>query len=135
MSSSDTNSTSSESDGGHYHIKHDLENLVIIWLGVFCCNLVSKKVGISALVLHLMLGCFYVNVGILDEKPSLFQETLSELAITIVMFSIGFEENVKSFIGERRWFDGLSVRWFECIYIFYVLSFSPPLSPHEHSIL
>ena len=103
MGKNSTNDTPSDDHdsttvGSHSQIEEDLATLALIWVGVFVCNLISKRLGVSALVLHLVLGCLYVNFGLLPEHPSAFLASLSELAITIVMFSLGLEENVKNFI-------------------------------------
>lgn len=84
--------------GSHEQVMEDLYALALIWVGVLVCNLVAKKTGATAIVLHLILGCIYVNTGLLDEQPSDFMLTFSELAITIVMFSLGLEEDVKNFM-------------------------------------
>ena len=72
----------------HAAVRRDLETLSLMWSGIFVCNILAKKSGASALVLHLLLGCLFVNVGLLPEDPSPFLATLSELAITVVMFSL-----------------------------------------------
>jgi len=82
----------------HHQVMIDLEHLCMIWFGVLCCNITSKKVGISSIVLQLLLGCLLVNVGLLPEEPSEFMLTFSELAITVTMFSLGLEEDVKNFL-------------------------------------
>ena len=39
-----------------------------------------------------------VNAKVLPENPSEFLATFSELAITIIMFSLGLEEDVRNFM-------------------------------------
>ena len=91
---------SNPSIDAHHQMRTDLESLTLIWGGVLICNFVSKKYRrLSPLVLHLLLGCLLVNLGLLPETPSQFINTLSELAITIVMFSLGLEEDVRNFIA------------------------------------
>jgi len=86
-------------------ITHELEQLCIIWIGVLGCNLLAKWTGLTNIIFHIVLGCVFVNAGILNAEPSLFLATLAELAITIIMFSLGFEEDVKHFLAgiQKAW--------------------------------
>jgi len=86
------------SGGDSAFIYEDLEYLLLIWIGVFFCNLLAKYTGLTNILFHIIFGSICVNAKILPEKPSQFLMTFSELAITIVMFSLGLEEDVRNFM-------------------------------------
>jgi Kef-type K+ transport system membrane component KefB len=89
----------------HASIMHDLTTLSFIWAGVYLCNLISHYVGLTAIVFWVLFGALCVNTGLLPEHPSPFMATFSELAITLVMFALGLEEDVRHFL------EGIKKAW------------------------
>jgi len=94
--------TASE-EANHDHIYVDLEYLLLIWGGVYLSNLLAHWTKLTNILFHIAFGCICVNAKILPEAPGEFLATLSELAITIIMFSLGLEEDVRNFmIGIKK---------------------------------
>lgn len=100
-------SNATGSDAGHaaHSPAHDLEQLAFIWTGVLCCNILAHYTGLTAILYQLVFGSICVNTGLLPVQPSQFMSTFSELAITLIMFSLGLEEEVKHFL------EGIQKAW------------------------
>ncbi len=84
---------------------HDLEILAIIWVTVFVASYLAHKTRLTPVLWFLFFGALLVNVGFIPEKLPIFIEDFAELGIIIIMFALGFEEDVGNFLGsiKRSW--------------------------------
>ena len=85
-----------------------MENLVplaLIWSGVFVAGFLAAKTKLTSVLYFLAIGCLMVNIGLLPEETTPFIEGFSELGIIVIMFALGFEENVANFMSgvKRSW--------------------------------
>ncbi len=84
---------------------HDLMLLSIIWVSVFFAAILAQVTRLTPVLWFLFFGTFLVNVGLLPKELPEFIKDLSELGIIIIMFALGFEENMHKFIKsiKRSW--------------------------------
>ncbi len=82
-----------------------LNQLAIIWCGVFFAVYAAKKTRLTSVLFLLFVGAVLVNLGILPTESSEFITTFAELGIIVIMFALGFEENTSDFISsmKRSW--------------------------------
>lgn len=91
-----------------------LEHLTIIWVGVLIAHYLAKLTRLTPVLFYLFMGAVYVNVGLLPEVPAEFITGFAEVGIILIMFALGFEENVGNFMSgvKRSWgiafFGGLT---------------------------
>jgi len=83
----------------------NLSHLALIWAGVFFAGFLAGKTKLTPVLYFLAIGCLMVNVGLLPEETTPFIEGFSELGIIVIMFALGFEENVNNFLDsiKRSW--------------------------------
>lgn len=84
---------------------HDLLLLAIIWVSVFFAAWLAQISRLTPVLWYLFFGTLMVNFGILPKELPIFIKDLSELGIIIIMFALGFEENVNHFVKsiKRSW--------------------------------
>ncbi|MEZ5471153.1 MAG: cation:proton antiporter [Marinicella sp.] len=84
---------------------HDLLLLAIIWVSVFFAALLAHVTRLTPVLWFLFFGTVLANVGLLPKELPEFIKNISELGIIIIMFALGFEENVNTFIKsiKRSW--------------------------------
>ncbi len=84
---------------------HDIEILAIIWITVFIASYMAHKTRLTPVLWYLFFGAILVNLEILPVKLPIFIEDFSELGIIIIMFALGFEEDVDNFMKsmKRSW--------------------------------
>lgn len=84
---------------------HDLLLLAIIWVSVFFAAWMAEISRLTPVLWYLFFGTLMVNLGILPKELPVFIKDLSELGIIIIMFALGFEENVNKFVKsiKRSW--------------------------------
>ncbi len=84
---------------------HDLLLLAIIWVSVFFAAWMAQMTRLTPVLWYLFFGTLMVNLGILPKELPIFIKDLSELGIIIIMFALGFEENVNQFVKsiKRSW--------------------------------
>lgn len=83
----------------------DLNQLAIIWAGVFLSSYLAKLTKLTSVVYFLAFGCLMVNIGILPEETTSFIEGFAKVGIIVIMFALGFEENPSQFV------DGIKRAW------------------------
>jgi Kef-type K+ transport system membrane component KefB len=91
--------------GGPGHVHTDLLTLLLLWGCLYASAVLAHYTKLSPLLFYIVFGCIFTNTGVLPEHPSEFMTTLSELAITIVFFALGLEENMLHFLGgiKKAW--------------------------------
>ena len=84
---------------------HDLMLLAIIWVSVFFAAWMAQITRLTPVLWFLFFGTLMANTGILPTELPIFIQDLSELGIIIIMFALGFEENVNKFVSsiKRSW--------------------------------
>ncbi len=84
---------------------HDLSLLAIIWVSVFFAAWMAHITRLTPVLWFLFIGTLLTNLGILPKELPSFIMDLSELGIIIIMFALGFEENVNKFVTsiKRSW--------------------------------
>lgn len=88
--------------------------LALIWTAVFIANIAARVTRLSNVLWFLALGSIMVNVGLLPSETDPFIAGLAELAIILIMFALGFEEETGNFVAsiKKSWgiafFGGLA---------------------------
>lgn len=84
---------------------HDLAILAIIWVSVFVASYLAHKTRLTPVLWYLFCGAALVNMGLLPTVMPVFILDFAELGIIIIMFALGFEEDVGSFLKsvKRSW--------------------------------
>lgn len=82
-----------------------LSNLALIWVAVFLAVIAARIVRMTPVLFFLFFGFLMVNTGMLPEESHPFIGSLSDLAIIVIMFALGFEETTSNFI------DGIKKSW------------------------
>jgi len=84
---------------------HDLLLLAIIWVSVFFAAWLAHVSRLTPVLWFLFFGTLLANLGILPKELPSFITDLAELGIIIIMFALGFEENVNTFVKsiKRSW--------------------------------
>lgn len=100
---------------------YDIGILAIIWINVFIASFLAYHSRLTPVLWYLFCGAIMVNLGLLPEKMPVFIVDFSELAIIIIMFALGFEEDNKNFLSsiKRSWgiaFFGALVPFFVAYY-------------------
>ncbi len=82
-----------------------LGHLAIIWASVLVATWLSERTRMTPVLWYLFMGAALVNLGWLPEAPQGFIERFSELGIIVIMFALGFEEDVGRFLktAQRSW--------------------------------
>ncbi|MCB2096488.1 MAG: cation:proton antiporter [Parvularculaceae bacterium] len=81
---------------------HEIEQLALIWIGVFIAALLARKVRLTPVLLYLAIGAIYVNLGLLPKESGDFIRGFSDIGIILIMFALGFEENTSTFLKSIR---------------------------------
>jgi len=91
-----------------------LWSLTLIWCAVYLATVVARWTRLTPVLWFLFFGALFVNIGLLPKHAHPFIAGLSDLAILLIMFAIGFEEETENFITslKRSWgiafFGGLA---------------------------
>lgn len=81
---------------------HEIEQLALIWIGVFVAAFLARKVRLTPVLFYLAVGAVYVNLGLLPQESGDFIRGFSEIGIILIMFALGFEENTSAFLTSIR---------------------------------
>ncbi|MGD9800049.1 MAG: cation:proton antiporter [Parvularculaceae bacterium] len=81
---------------------HEIEQLALIWIGVFIAAILARKVRLTPVLLYLAIGAIYVNLGLLPKESGDFIRGFSDIGIILIMFALGFEENTSTFLKSIR---------------------------------
>jgi len=81
--------------------------LFIIFLSVFGAKLLAKKTNTVDVLWYIVLGALLGNLHILSEDHRI--EFLGEIGIILVMFALGFEENLSNFLKGLKKAWGIAV--------------------------
>jgi len=84
---------------------YDISILAIIWASVFVASFAAHRTRLTPVLWYLFCGAVLVNIGVLPIEMPVFIKDFSELGIIIIMFALGFEEEVDNFLGsiKRSW--------------------------------
>lgn len=84
---------------------HSLEYLALIWIGVFVGVILARKTRMTPVLFYLAIGCIFVNTGLLPHEDDAFIRGFAEVGIILIMFALGFEENMSRFMAgvKRSW--------------------------------
>jgi len=79
--------------------------LALIWCAVYLATIIARWTRLTQVLWYLFFGAVFVNIGLLPEHADPFISGLSELAILLIMFAIGFEEETGNFVTslKRSW--------------------------------
>jgi Kef-type K+ transport system membrane component KefB len=82
-----------------------LEQLAIIWIGVFVAGLLANKTRLTSVLYYLAFGALMVNLNVLPTESAPFIRGFAELGIILIIFALGFEENTRTFLRsiKRSW--------------------------------
>ena len=82
-----------------------LTQLAVIWTVVYVAVYSARKTKLTPVLFFLFFGALLVNLGILPKETDPFIRGLAELGIIVIMFAIGFEENISNFVAgmKRSW--------------------------------
>ena len=81
--------------------------LFILFLAIFVSKFLAKKTNTVDVLWYIILGAVVGNMGILPEDERI--EFLGEIGIILVMFALGFEENLSNFIKGVKKAWGIAV--------------------------
>eukprot|EP00927_Polykrikos_kofoidii_P053412 TRINITY_DN4790_c0_g3_i2.p1 TRINITY_DN4790_c0_g3~~TRINITY_DN4790_c0_g3_i2.p1 ORF type:complete len:789 (+),score=169.42 TRINITY_DN4790_c0_g3_i2:93-2459(+) len=99
-------------EGGHEErIAKDLICVVVFWFLIWFSGRLAGWTRLSPLLYYLIFGCILGNLGFgfLELHESHFMKTFSVLAISIVFFALGLEENVKHFLEGIKMAYGIAI--------------------------
>ncbi|WP_457562996.1 cation:proton antiporter domain-containing protein [Caminibacter pacificus] len=82
--------------------------LFILFLTIFVAKILAKKTNTVDVLWYIVLGAVLGNLHILSEDHRI--EFLGEIGIILVMFALGFEENLSNFL------KGVKKAWGICDY-------------------
>jgi Kef-type K+ transport system membrane component KefB len=90
-------------EGGGHGGGHELLYILLFWIAAYVADFAAQKTRLSPLLFYLLFGVCFSNFGITEK--SLFMQVFAEVAITLVFFALGFEENVEHFLGgiKKAW--------------------------------
>ena len=75
-----------------------------IWLSVaFICGLIAKRLNLPALIGFLITGIVLNFLGIKDGEISSVLPVLSDLAVMLLLFTIGLKIKVKQLVKPEVW--------------------------------
>jgi len=86
-----------------------LTHLVVVWMAVYVATLLAMRTRITPVLYYLAIGCVLVNIGVLPEDSGVFIRGLAELGILIIMFALGFDENISDFLDSVRHSWGITL--------------------------
>lgn len=79
-----------------------LTDLAIIWTGVLVAVYAARHTRLTPVLYYLAIGALFVNLGLLPEQPHEFIRGFAEIGIILIMFALGFEEQVDHFLKSIR---------------------------------
>ncbi len=79
-----------------------LHYLALIWGMVFVANVLAIKTKMLPVLWFLALGSLLANFGLISGDGNEFISVLAELGIILIMFALGFEENVNNFLSSIK---------------------------------
>jgi len=79
-----------------------LEQLALIWIGVFAAAILAHKTRLTPVLYYLAIGSLLVNVGLLPREENEFIRGFGEVGIVLIMFALGFEESASQFVKSIR---------------------------------
>ena len=105
----------------HELTSNPLVPLAIIWVGVVIAFFCAKRTHLTPVLYYLAVGAVFVNLGILPENADAFVRGMAEVGIVLIMFALGFEENIQNFIQsvKKSW----GIAFFGALFPF-ILAFS-----------
>ena len=79
--------------------------LSVVWVGVLVAVFLAKRTRPTPVLFYLAVGAVFVNTGVLPEEPHPFIRGFAEVGIVLIMFALGFEERIDSFLQsiKRSW--------------------------------
>jgi Kef-type K+ transport system membrane component KefB len=82
-----------------------LVQLALIWAGVLLAVYLARRTRLTPVLYFLAVGSAFVNLGLLPEEPHEFIRGFAEIGIILIMFALGFEEQVGHFLQsvKRSW--------------------------------
>ncbi len=81
--------------------------MFILFLSIFLAKILAKKTNTVDVLWYIILGAFLGNIGLLPEDERI--EFLGEIGIILVMFALGFEENLNDFLRGLKKAWGIAV--------------------------
>jgi len=81
--------------------------MFILFLTVFIAKLLAKRTNTVDVLWYIVLGALLGNIGLLPEDERI--EFLGEIGIILVMFALGFEENLSDFLKGLKKAWGIAV--------------------------
>jgi len=72
--------------------------LAVIWACVFASTYLAAKTNLTSVLYFLAFGFVLGNIGVLPSVPTPFIQGFSDLAIILIMFALGFEEDSSNFV-------------------------------------
>jgi len=79
-----------------------LEQLLLIWAAVFVAVVAARHTRLTPVLYFLFLGFLMVNIGLLPQETDPFIRGFAELAIIVIMFTLGFEESTSNFLQSAK---------------------------------
>ena len=76
--------------------------LALIWTVVFIANVMAVKTRMVPVLWFLALGSLLANFDIIQTQGDEFISGLANLGIILIMFALGFEENVNNFLSSIK---------------------------------
>ncbi len=79
-----------------------LTDLALIWLGVLIAAWAARHTRLTPVLYFLAVGVVLVNLGLLPQEPHEFTRGFADVGIILIMFALGFEEQVDHFLRSLR---------------------------------
>jgi Kef-type K+ transport system membrane component KefB len=81
----------------------ELEYLLMFWILSYVSAWLAQITKLSPLLFYLLFGGILTNCDIIEHSPVM--DVIAEVAITLVFFALGFEENVSHFLAgiKKAW--------------------------------
>ena len=82
-----------------------LTQLLLIWTSVLLAIGLAERTRMTPVLWYLFMGAALVNLGLLPVESDAFISGFAELGIIVIMFALGFEENIERFLAmaKRSW--------------------------------
>ena len=81
--------------------------MFILFLAILISKLLAKKTNTVDVLWYIIFGAIVGNIGLLPEDERI--EFLGEIGIILVMFALGFEENLSNFLKGLKKAWGIAV--------------------------
>lgn len=81
----------------------DLFQILLFWIAAYVSDFLAQITKLSPLLFYLVFGVCFSNFELIPHSEPV--KVIAEVAITLVFFALGFEENVEHFIGgiKKAW--------------------------------